>query len=660
MYDAERLYNLLPAIYRLRDAEQGYPLRALMSVIATQSLALEENLAQLYDDQFVETAAEWAIPYIGDLIGVRGIYSGVSQATSARAEVANTIAYRRRKGTAAVLEQLARDVTSWPARAVEFFQLLKTTQYANHIRLDNAATPDLRRWETLERLSTPFTTTARTAEVRRIAPARGRYNIPNVGIFLYRIGAYSLTDAPAAKLNSDPGDARYFFDPLGRDTQLYADPVSEDEITQLAQPINVPLPISRRVLDEYLGDYYGPGRSLFVVTDAEVDIARVVACDLSDVAGGGWAHQPAGPDQVLIDPVLGRLFLGSVPAQGPHVTFHYGFSADMGGGEYARADTFDPDLPVTEVPAGTAIQSVLNAIVAGGQSGAIQVNGSGRYDETLVINLQADQRIELRAGDESRPLLVQSGEMAISGQPGSELALNGFLIAGGAIHISGPVRQVTLRHCALVPGGAPALHVDSTDTTLLIDHSIVGAIRAVKGSEVRVDDSIVDATSETRVAYAAEDDVSAGGALTIVDSTFIGKIHADQLPLVSNAILLAALEPGDTWPHGPARSERTQEGCVRFSYVPPGSHVPRRFNCQPESDEIAARVRPQFTSLRYGDPAYGQLSLRADARIRTGADDESEMGAFHDLYQPQRETNLRVRLDEYLRFGLEAGVFYAS
>ena len=36
------------------------------------------------------------------------------------------------------------------------------------------------------------------------------------------------------------------------------------------------------------------------------------------------------------------------------------------------------------------------------------------------------------------------------------------------------------------------------------------------------------------------------------------------------------------------------------------------------------------------------------------------MGAFHYLFQPQRETNLRVRLDEYLRFGLEAGIFYAT
>ena len=44
----------------------------------------------------------------------------------------------------------------------------------------------------------------------------------------------------------------------------------------------------------------------------------------------------------------------------------------------------------------------------------------------------------------------------------------------------------------------------------------------------------------------------------------------------------------------------------------------------------------------------------------TGADDEAEMGVFHDLFQPQRESNIRARLREYLRFGLEAGVFYET
>jgi hypothetical protein len=109
--------------------------------------------------------------------------------------------------------------------------------------------------------------------------------------------------------------------------------------------------------------------------------------------------------------------------------------------------------------------------------------------------------------------------------------------------------------------------------------------------------------------------------------------------------------------------------------------VPRRYRCQPDleiaaeierrsangplteaqrnliRDEIALWLVPGFAALRYGLPAYAQLIEACPWQIGTGADDESEMGAFHGLYQPQRLTNLKVRLEEYLRFGLEAGVF---
>jgi len=78
------------------------------------------------------------------------------------------------------------------------------------------------------------------------------------------------------------------------------------------------------------------------------------------------------------------------------------------------------------------------------------------------------------------------------------------------------------------------------------------------------------------------------------------------------------------------------------------------------SGPAGARVAPRFTTLRYGTAAYAQLRTSTPAAVRRGADDESEMGAFHELHAPQREANLRIRLDEYLRFGLEAGIFYAS
>ena len=134
-FSAERLYALLPSVHRLRDAEQGGALRALLALFANELQAIEENIEQLYDDQFVETCADWVVPYIGDLIGWQPLLDGASPALgSPRAEVANTIAMRRRKGTALMLEQLARSVTGWPAHAAEFFEQLATTQYMNHVR----------------------------------------------------------------------------------------------------------------------------------------------------------------------------------------------------------------------------------------------------------------------------------------------------------------------------------------------------------------------------------------------------------------------------------------------------------------------------------------------------------------------------------------------
>ena len=67
-----------------------------------------------------------------------------------------------------------------------------------------------------------------------------------------------------------------------------------------------------------------------------------------------------------------------------------------------------------------------------------------------------------------------------------------------------------------------------------------------------------------------------------------------------------------------------------------------------------------FSSLRYGHPAYGRLSGRTPEVIRRGGEDNNEMGVFHHLWLPQRESNLRLRLAEYLRVGLTAGIVYES
>src|SRR3569833_3611855 len=109
-FTADRLASLLPTLYRLRDAERGRPFHALLEAFAGELAALEENIEQLYDDQFIETCADWVVPYIGDLIGYRPMHGVAPKISAPRSEVANTIRFRRRKGTALMLEEKATDV----------------------------------------------------------------------------------------------------------------------------------------------------------------------------------------------------------------------------------------------------------------------------------------------------------------------------------------------------------------------------------------------------------------------------------------------------------------------------------------------------------------------------------------------------------------------
>ena len=638
------------------------------------------------------------MPYIGELVGTRNIAAFPGASFTARAFVANTMAYRRRKGTAAVIEQLARDVTEWDANVVEFFQRLATTQYMNHIRPENVSFTDVGNSKSLEFINTPFDKLARTADVRRIEPRRGKYNIPNIGIFLWRLGSYSVTDAPAFRVD----ETRFKFDALGKDIQLYNNPESEAEITHLAEPINVPMPFGRRILDSYLDTYYGPGKSLLVNVNG-VDLPThdtsppsgeltVCVCDLSDVDDGGgnitWAHQPAG--KVAIDPVLGRIAfpIVSPPAAEPvvRVTYHYGFSAPMGGGEYDREESFISETIDVEVSdTETSLQPAIDQL--GIDGGTIEVDSNEILFDTPEIHLDVPGRrtLELRATDGRRPVIVTSGDIVISGGDEAEVTLNGFVIAGAiripALDANGNDNQLkTLRliHCTLVPGEIPAiagtgsppvaeaakpvgpvLVVETANTSVEIENCTVGQIRSESGAQVRITNSIVDASDSKAIAYAGIADDDPGASLIVENTTVIGKLYTRVMELASNTIFLADLDAGDTWPAA-VRAERLQQGCVRFSYVPRGSQLPRLFHCQPATVGEDARVRPAFTSLRYGDAGYCQLSRACAIEITTGAEDQSEMGVFHNLHQPRREANLRAALDEYLRFGLEAGIFYAS
>jgi hypothetical protein len=453
--------------------------------------------------------------------------------------------------------------------------------------------------------------------------------------------------------------------------------------------------------------YYGEGNSLAIYLDNET--LNPYQIQVGDLAGadGSWVNLP-GPDspyRAVVDPELGRIALppapsGSVPAM-VDVSYQYGFNADMGGGEYSRASTFVvenqaavfPFPDTASAPRYSTLQDAVDfAIAQFAENGeaAIEITGSDTYSATgtLTVDLPAETTLELRAADGARPTLLLDGEVSVLGAESSAFFINGLLIAASAAMTPGspspaalvhvPVQradgsfnhlgQLNVQHCTLVPGWSvdtqgsprfatqPDLIVEASGVEVAVARSIVGAVRASLLVTVNMSDSIMDASDRTHVAYAALDDVSGGGALTLVGCTVIGKVHATMLSLVSNCIFWAALGAGDTWTTGLV-SDRRQQGCIRFSFLPEGARTPRRFECV---EQALASPQPVFFAFRYGHPGYLKLLASTPDVVRKGADDGGEMGAFHFVLAPLREIDLRVRMQEYLPVGLEFGVMYQN
>ena len=44
----DRLYRLLPAIYQVRDREQGEPLRALLAIFQQELMVVEEEIGRAH------------------------------------------------------------------------------------------------------------------------------------------------------------------------------------------------------------------------------------------------------------------------------------------------------------------------------------------------------------------------------------------------------------------------------------------------------------------------------------------------------------------------------------------------------------------------------------------------------------------------------------
>ncbi len=225
-YYAEKLWSWIPELYRGQDAEPPNPgaLRAIVEIVAAQAAILRRDVDRLWDDQAIELCDDWAISYLGELVGATPL-SGFN-ARGNRLAVAKAVYYQRRKGTPGVLQELIRDIAGLEGVVVEAFRRL--VRFPHRLDIDvigrglvtespAGGLVDLRNPRVKGLVDTAFDEAAHFPDVRRLRGPYGRYGLRKVNFHLFPLRSFPVTLPTPVEIA--PG--RVVLNPSGRDEALF-------------------------------------------------------------------------------------------------------------------------------------------------------------------------------------------------------------------------------------------------------------------------------------------------------------------------------------------------------------------------------------------------------------------------------------------------------
>jgi hypothetical protein len=773
-YYTEKIWEWIPAVYKDEDGLAAEPdvLRSIVIILARQAAVARRSIDRLWEDQFIELCDDWAVPYIGDLVGTRLVHE--LNRRGRRVDVARTIFYRRRKGTPRVLEILIRDIAGWNGAVVESFRRLARTRHGldpEPVELEGLITQTppggwakLTSVRGAELADGPFDEFAHTPDFRQLRGKLGRYNIPKLNFHLFRLLPFEVRFATAASLE----DGRFTFDPSGRDRPLFRPdqrPDPEEWHAALEWELPAPMPcrllgaaqygITAGLVDELvdlglsqaaandLSRYAGVtfrsearlretietlGQSAAIlalfdpllaraiteespkarlipttiqpdpsavsvalgadITSAAIEHQRIAAGNLEDW-GASLGLLPA-EKELVIDPERGRFWFRTPPSENVWVpVYHYGFSGSIGAGTYDRRSSI-LTANVTPIPNGGTGDPgpVVWSIPPSPLAGVLQFDDSKTY--LPDADLTDVDELTLQAANFRRPYLKRIAgaqaewvfralpkEPVPPGEPEPESNLRNLTLEGlwigiepegmtpvpepcppvpAALVLEGIFDRVVIRHCTLDPGGERArvnpaecraipyvkLVVRGNIEELVIESSILGPIAEDEAAgepgtiqTLIVQDSIVHSSDPANVPAIA----TALGSVEMRRVTVFGDVRVNRL------------EASEVLIQGLARVTDNQHGCFRFSAA--NDHPDRRLPPQFESRFFRPSVPNHFfTSRRFGNPGYAQLSDTAPEEIVRGAENRSEIGAFSSLFNPIRRNDLRAKVEEFMPFGL--------
>ncbi|MBL8742249.1 MAG: hypothetical protein JNK04_14170, partial [Myxococcales bacterium] len=225
----DRLYGLLPELYRLRDlgdsasepkkAQQTTPgleeLYRFLHVVAAPLAEVRQSIEELHANLFVDTAADWALPYLAKLVDLTLVFP---EARANRRDLRSAVAFRRRKGTVSTLERLGNELSERIVSTQEGFKLLLVSQDLDFLRPTHAM-PSLVSPLIAEAATGPLDRHAHVVDIRPPTASSGRYHPRQITHWMHATALFPLREGYPASLPAaaDPtfADRRFAFHPKG-------------------------------------------------------------------------------------------------------------------------------------------------------------------------------------------------------------------------------------------------------------------------------------------------------------------------------------------------------------------------------------------------------------------------------------------------------------
>jgi hypothetical protein len=735
-----RLFDRLPAIHKIKDAELGGPLEAYLAPVEAALNAVKDSIDALYHELFIDTCSPWVIPYLGDLLGTSHL---AGDPWTLRADVADTIFLRRAKGTLGAIERLAHDLTGWGAHSIELRENLAWAQSLNHQRPDRGGRPayapapygrhtvirggfaTIRDPAVLSQLGTAYDTFARFPDVSTVRPYTVTYNLPNLAVFLWRLASYGIdvqkqlaTPTPAITPVGTGFAARFYVHPLARPIRLFGRSTYDpDRRPVVLTPLDAqPAPIPRERLGPESKDPIGVANPAAYVTVTEYDPAQPIARGALPIEvhvplglPAGWNVRganlcaweqglapPLAPNDVAIDPVIGRLVVGAAVQADAQtlvdelaLSYRYGAVGPVGAHPVVR--DVPADLPTALVVDGKPGSPTLEAALAGLSAvtqvplvieiADVQIHDLDANNVSGSGDLRVGRPLYLRGGEEQRPIVrlkqplhLVTASLDPTSQARTAVRIDGIMFVAGDGFVAGDplvgraaIASLDLRDCTLDPGGQlvldgsldgsrgpsrTAMRLDATlgfsatDLPKFTQRPALSLTRTISGPlfvdpdvyALSLASSIIDAASVEATAIAGSGDpATTYAASTVIDGVTIFGLTRVQRITGRGGIFTNALVVDDD-----------QRGCLKLCWFSNrGDRLPQNADCLKAPDAPLV-----FTSEVFGHEAYAQIALDSDSRILNRGPADDQMGAYGFLLEAHKWLNLAIRLREFTPVGV--------